>query len=262
MSTVLTESPPLSASPADERRRLVDLLAGLFRAELDEEPDNVYLLEHSQPAAIANHVRTFQWYRPFLPLRGDLLEWGCQHGPDSCLLRATTGRRFDLHACDILSPDRYGRFREFADVRYKRLNDIVRLPYENDSFDGVIASGVLEHVAMDYESLKEVHRVMKRHAPLIITYLPNWLSIAEWRNRTFGRGGHQRLYGLAETCRLLKRTGFVPRFAGHHTFAWEKLCERLGLGEGGPIPAVLRTLVPAHRFCAVLRFVAVKETYM
>jgi SAM-dependent methyltransferase len=244
------------------RAELVALLDRLFRAQLAEEPDNRYLLEHGRGPEMLNHVRTFEWYRAHLPEAGHLLEWGCQHAPDSCLLRASYGDRYRLSACDILPAERYRHFRDFAGVEYRRLTDLVALPYESNSFDGMIASGVLEHVAMDYESLKEVHRVLRPGAPLVIGFLPNWLSHAEWRNRTFRGGGHQRRYGLGETTRLLLRTGFLPTFRGDHTFVWENLATSLGLGDGGWLPSVLRHLVPIHKFCATLRFVAVKVTYM
>ena len=68
-----------------------------------------------------------------------------------------------------------------------------------------------------------------------------------------------RLYGLGETRQLLKRTGFVPTYSGDHTFAWQNLTSRLGLGDGGWMPTLLRSLLPIHKFSATLRFVAVME---
>ena len=261
-ASTLVTAPTLDAARPMSRAELVALLTGLFRKQLAEEPDNRYLLEHGRQPEILNHVRTFEWYRSFLPASGNLLEWGCQHAPDSCLLRATFGDRYRLSACDILPPGRYRHFRDFAGADYRRLTDLVALPYESEAFDGIIASGVLEHVAMDYESLKEVHRVLRPGAPLVITYLPNWLSHAEWRHRTFFGYGHQRRYGLRETRQLLLRTGFVPVFAGDHTFGWQNLTSRLGLGDGGWLPTVLRSVAPIHKFCSTLRFVATKVTYM
>jgi ubiquinone/menaquinone biosynthesis C-methylase UbiE len=52
------------------------------------------------------------------------------------------------------------------------LSEIVKLPYPDDSFDAVLASGVLEHVPLDYESLKELHRVLRVRGRMIVTYLP------------------------------------------------------------------------------------------
>jgi hypothetical protein len=81
--------------------------------------------------------------------------------------------------------------------------------------DAVIASGVLEHVPMDYESLKELYRVMKPGARLIVTYLPNRASVEEWRLRhRNGRRGHRRLYSRSQIRRLLLHCGFWPLTAG------------------------------------------------
>ena len=64
---------------------------------------------------------------------------------------------------------------------------------------------------MDYESLKELHRILKPGGTLIITYLPNRLSAKEWGRRVIRkRDFHNRLYGLAEARQLLKRSGFLP----------------------------------------------------
>jgi len=49
---------------------------------------------------------------------------------------------------------------QFAGLQYERLPDLIRLPYPDGSFDAVISSGVLEHVPFDYESLKELDRVL------------------------------------------------------------------------------------------------------
>ena len=60
-----------------------------------------------------------------------------------------------------MEPDLYEAFFEYSGLRYRRLEHSNLLPYEDSTFDMVIASGVLEHVPMDYESLKELYRVLK-----------------------------------------------------------------------------------------------------
>ena len=81
-------------------------------------------------------------------------------------------------------------------------------------FDRVIGSGVLEHVAMDYESLKEIYRVLKPDGRLIIANLPNKFSYAEFMARNFGKyfgnSGHNRLYTKSKISSMLKSTGFRP----------------------------------------------------
>jgi SAM-dependent methyltransferase len=243
---------------------LQHVLEQLYREQLALEPDNGYLLEHGSQKAIANQISTFHWYRPFLPEAGTVLDWGCNHAPDSCLLRHWFGDCLSLHSCDFLEPDRYPVFHDFARSVHKRLEDEVRLPFPSSFFDAVIGSGVLEHTALDYESLKELHRVIKPDGILVISYLPNWLSIKEWVRRSVTkRDFHRRLYGRGEATQLLKRSGFYPVAARYHTFFWEQLLVAVGLRrwEQG-LSSLLARALPAQVFASTLCFVARKVTMM
>jgi 2-polyprenyl-3-methyl-5-hydroxy-6-metoxy-1,4-benzoquinol methylase len=199
-----------------DRAHLRSVLQSLMRRYLENNSESCYLQEHLQPKYIDGHVRTFCQYISYLPDGGDVLDWGCHHAPDSCLLRSLDPDRFRLHGCDFPEPECYASFHEYAGLDYRQLTDIVATPYTSSTFDVVIGSGVLEHVAMDYESLKELHRILKPGGVLIITYLPNWLSAKEWVRRVvWKRAFHSRLYGLAEARRLLKRSGFLPLMDTH-----------------------------------------------
>jgi 2-polyprenyl-3-methyl-5-hydroxy-6-metoxy-1,4-benzoquinol methylase len=188
----------------------------LIRRYLEDNPGSRYLQEHSQPRYIDGHVHTFCDYARYLPDQGDILDWGCHHAPDSCLLKTVYPDRFRLHGCDFVDPQLYSCFHEYAGLEYRQLTEIVTTPYSSGSFDVVIGSGVLEHVAMDYESLKELHRVLKPGGTLIITFLPNRLSANEWVRRViWKRDFHNRLYGLTESVQLLKRSGFLPLMAAY-----------------------------------------------
>ena len=198
---------------------------------------------------------------PLLPQSGAVLDWGCQHGPDSCLLRSAFGDRFALFACDFVPADRYPSFYACADSSYTQLTETAALPYNAGTFDAVIGSGVLEHVAMDYESLREVHRILKPGGVFVITYLPNWLSANEWWRRVVRqRDFHRRLYGVLETRQLLKRAGFYPVGGRRQTFMWESALGRLGLG--GVLARIPYRILPLHLFCSTLCFAARKVTGM
>jgi SAM-dependent methyltransferase len=193
-----------------------------------------------------------------------VLDWGCNHAPDSCLLRSTFGDGLELHSCDFLEPGRYPVFHDFGRPAHTSLDDPIRLPFASNIFDAVIGSGVLEHTAMDYESLKELHRVIKPDGVLVISALPNRLSVQEWVRRVIRRRDfHRRLYGMAEAAQLLKRSGFYPVFRGYHSFFWERRLGALGLRrwERG-LTAALKTAAPLHVFGSTLCFVARKITVM
>src|SRR5262249_47334019 len=80
----------------------------------------------------------------------------------------------------------------------------------------------LEHVAMDYESLKELYRVLKLDGLLILTYLPNRWSFREWLRRVRGQDYHRRRYGLNEARRLLQRCRLDPIGARRQCVAFER----------------------------------------
>jgi SAM-dependent methyltransferase len=189
-------------------------ITSLYRDELAERPTG-YLEEHAQPKAVRRHVDVFSWYAGSLPESGAVLDWGCNHGPDLCLLREAFGDRFELHGCDFAAPDTYPAFRAHARAEYRQLADPVALPYPSNHFAAVVASGALEHAAMDYESLKELNRVLRPGGLLVVSYLPNRWSFAEWRRRASG-GGHLKLYDKRQLRELLLRAGFwTPRVGDH-----------------------------------------------
>ena len=74
------------------------------------------------------------------------------------MIRATFGAKLSLVGCDFpegLPVDRYPAFWDYCGMEFVPLSDLTTLPFDANPFDCVIGSGVLEHVAMDYESLKE-----------------------------------------------------------------------------------------------------------
>ncbi len=253
-------SPPRPAT-APSRDRLEAVLADLYRRQLALSPRDGYLRIHARPAGVRGHVRNFLWYGPYLPDGGAILDWGCNHAPDSCLLRARFGDRYQLHGCDFRPAGCFRAFHEYAGLTFAALSDVVRLPYPDAAFDAVIGSGTLEHTAMDYESLKELYRVLRPDGVLVVTYLPNRLSVQEWLRRTLRKpGAHHRLYGLAEASEWLKRSGFLPVAAEHQAFFWDAVREGLKLPP--PLVRLLRRSLPVHLFSSTLRFVARKVTTM
>ena len=203
-----------------EGRTLVDLLLRLYREQLSAGGSGAYLAEHAQPELVKHHVNVFLWYAKHLPRAGAILDWGCNHAPDACLLRHAFGDRYDLFACDFPPASDFPIFRQYSRLQYSQLTDPTGpLPYAPGTFDVVIASGALEHAAMDSDALKALYRVLKPDGLLVISYLPYRLSFEEWRRRRLGRHDfHRRLYGKRETATLLKRCGFYPLEIGYQTF--------------------------------------------
>ncbi len=203
--------------PTQTLQPLTEMLRATYAQQMSESGIDPYLKAHASSRFIAGQVKVFEWYRSYLPAEGQLLDWGCRHAPDSCLIKHAYGTRYSQHACDLPPKGQYGVFHRVAGVDYRQLTDVVQLPYDSNQFDGVIGSGVLEHVAMDYESLKELYRILKVNGRLIITFLPNRLSYGEWQMRRKGQVAHRRLYSPRLIRELLLRSGFYPMQWGYQT---------------------------------------------
>jgi len=175
------------------------------------------------------------------------------------MIRKKLGDGVEIDGCDVSGAEQYRIFFEYSGLRYERLRDAWLLPYPNACFDAVVASGVLEHVPMDYESLKELYRVLKPAGCLILTYLPNRWSVEEWWLRFNRRpNSHRRLYSLHQTRQMLLHTGFVPRVAGFQTRL--DLLPEYGERSGG-LRAILR-LSMLQRLTSCICVVAETSSYM
>jgi SAM-dependent methyltransferase len=206
----------ISRSEAGE---LCELLAQIYEEQIKTSGQIPYLMEHSSREFVKHQVNVFLWYLQYFPQSGAILDWGCNHGPDSCLIRKVFNEKYDLYACDFLPESEFSNFRNYCKPKYTQLNHPIGLPYAENSFDVVIGSGVLEHTAMDQEALKAVFQVLKPDGLFIITYLPFRWSWSEWhRRRILKADFHRRLYGKRETEEMLKRWGFYPIELIYQTF--------------------------------------------
>jgi SAM-dependent methyltransferase len=178
--------------------------------------DDLYLHAHSRNSAvIRRQVSIFERCEPALKDAHTVLDWGCRQAADACLVRMLRGSAVEVYGCDV-DPPAYPAFFEFAGLQYSQLTHPYRLPYDDNFFDAVIGSGVLEHVPIDSESLKELYRIIRPGGYFIMTMLPNRYSYTEWLNRTLRNPHHLRRYSLAEARYMLIHHGFLPIQYGYH----------------------------------------------
>lgn len=140
----------------------ISILEKLYCAYEHELGDAVepYVRSHfTNRMAIERQVYSAKMYSKYIS--GRVLDWGCRHAPDSCILRSMFGSQVDIYGCDTYFSDGYGVFHNYSELKFTLLNHPYKLLYEDNFFDSVISSGVLEHVANDYESIKEVYRILK-----------------------------------------------------------------------------------------------------
>jgi SAM-dependent methyltransferase len=101
------------------------------------------------------------------------------------------------------------------------VGDAMALPYADDSFDRVIASEVLEHIASDRIAMDELARVLRPGGTMAVT-VPRWLpELVCWALSDDYHnvpGGHVRIYRRGALESRLRESGLRP-YASHHAHA-------------------------------------------
>lgn len=109
--------------------------------------------------------------------------------------------------------------------------DALHLPFDDDAFDVVIVSEVLEHIPNDRAAIGEIHRVLRRGGLAAVTVPRNlpervcWALSTEYHSNP---GGHVRIYRGDELLGRLCGVGLVPRGREHahalHSPYWWLKC--------------------------------------
>jgi len=86
-----------------------------------------------------------------------VLDFGCGKGD---LVLAFLSMGFDAYGCDLVEewPTDAKALHRFHKINYSQY----RLPYNDNSFDFVVSTSVLEHVRNKKQVFQEIHRVLKR----------------------------------------------------------------------------------------------------
>lgn len=92
-------------------------------------------------------------------LEGVILDYGCGSKPYESFFKYSEYIGVDLESSG------HPNDRKRADVFF----DGIHLPFENEKFDGVLASEVFEHVFDIETCLSEIHRVLKTDGKILIT---------------------------------------------------------------------------------------------
>lgn len=170
-----------------------------------------------------------------------LLDLGCGFGRHSY---EALKRGAEVVACDLARPE-VERVRDLARllVAGGEVDESVMaapvqgnalgLPFDDETFDRVIASEVLEHIDDDESALAELARVLRPGGRLAVT-VPSWLAETVcWKlssdyHAPAVPGGHVRIYRLRALRRKLSAAGLRPgrRHRAHalHTPYWWLRC--------------------------------------
>lgn len=137
-----------------------------------------------------------------------ILEWGCGKGHISYLMREMGA---EITSCDVHGADD-SSFGQDTPIIKKASIDVVPLehpyilPFKDASFDIVLSFGVLEHVSNDFESLQEIHRILKPSGLLFCFFLPYHLSWTQRLAHLRGDFYHDRLYSKNIVRELIKQS--------------------------------------------------------
>ena len=178
-----------------------------------------------------------------------LLDLGCGFGRHAY---ETLRRGADVVACDLGLDELRGVRNVVAamyeageisdDVQVGAANgDATRLPFDDCSFDHVIASEVLEHIDDDEAALAELTRVLRPGGTLAVTIparLPERIcwALSEDYHAPNTVGGHVRIYRRSEVHDKLVAAGLTPvgshRVHALHSPYWWLRC---AVGPNRPI---------------------------
>ena len=154
---------------------------------------NIYLY-------LTNYVKAFSeyWFKKSLS-NLMILDWGCGE------------MGAEITACDVYGADDSSFGQNTPIIKKSSINVFPLehpyiLPFNDASFDIVLSFGVLEHVPNDFESLQEIHRILKPSGLMFCFFLPYHLSWTQHLAHLRGDFYHDRLYSKKMVKKLLNQS--------------------------------------------------------
>jgi ubiquinone/menaquinone biosynthesis C-methylase UbiE len=172
-----------------------------------DDPDYLHLRSR---LTVLTYLRLSQEISGCLPPGAKVLDWGAGAGQMTYLLS-----RKGLQVTPYYYREGQSGFASqvltFNGERFEAFSsgDPVRLPFADGAFQAVLSCGVLEHVADDRASLRELARVLQAGGQLFVYQLPQYGSWLEFFIRRFKLGYyHERRYREPEIRQRLAEAGF------------------------------------------------------
>ena len=193
------------------------------------DPACYALLQFRRRVTADQYQRLYTLVDRYLPPRSNVLDWGCGNGHVSYALWR---RQFRVSG---FSFEDFG-LRRHLDATYELRtgseSDPSGIPFDENTFDGVMSVGVLEHVretgGTEQASLREIARVLRPGGFFICYHFPNRYSLIDALSRLSPSSHrHQFRYTKADIQNLcaeaglelveVRRYGALPRNMWHRT---------------------------------------------
>ncbi len=198
------------------------------------------IIQHFEPgcstAVPSNVTYRLAKIRDLGLLKGEWLDCGCADGGYTvALVDLGAARAVGVDALEERIVLAHERERSHPAVRFLHAS-AEALPFNEASFDGVLLNEVLEHVADEVQTLREIHRVLRPGGHLIVMSPNRWfpfeghgmhigqhlfwfpVPLLPWLpSRISQRFMHARNYWPHELRDVVRNEGFVIRTAG---FVW------------------------------------------
>lgn len=112
-------------------------------------------------------------------------------------------------------------------------SDARKLPFDNESFDMVIANHIMEHIPEDTIAMKEILRVLKPGGRAIVqipfsekiaaTIEDPFINDPKKQSALFGQNDHVRIYNMHDYLQRLTSAGFTVKYISPDAFADAKI---------------------------------------